>query len=107
MEILSISKHIAKKEHKCNFCHGIIKIGEKYGYQALKDGGIFYTWKSHLKCDAIASELNMYDSCDDGLTDGDFCEYINEEFYKLQGEDNLKKDKFSERLEFVCNYHLK
>ena len=42
MEIIEEGKHTAKKEHTCNFCHGVINIGEEYEYQKNKNDGEFY-----------------------------------------------------------------
>ncbi len=83
MEIIESGKHIARKEHICNFCGGVINIGEEYEYQKNKFDNEFYTWKTHLKCSDIANELNMYDDCDEGLTADDFSEYISEAIYNL------------------------
>jgi hypothetical protein len=80
MEIIEDGKHIARKEHECNFCHGVINIGEEYEYQKNKHDGEFYTWKTHIKCSELATALKMYENCcyDEGLTDDDFYEYISE-----------------------------
>ena len=32
----------ARKEHKCEFCNGIIAIGEKYERSTFVDNGIVY-----------------------------------------------------------------
>jgi hypothetical protein len=105
MEIIgSTTQQKAKKEHKCNYCDGIIPIGSSYRRQALKYD-YFYIWKSHLNCEAIAYELRMFDHCDEGVTNEDFYENIKEEFHKLQGEEDLGVSKFSEILDYVCEKH--
>ena len=50
---------IARKQHKCNFCGGIIEKGEKYDNATLEFDGTVYTWKSHLHCLNIASEYDF------------------------------------------------
>jgi len=80
MESLSKSKPIAKKEHRCDFCGGIIRVGERYEKQTIVDGCI-YDFKTHESCEKVAIELDMYDDyycCDDGLSGEEFEENINE-----------------------------
>lgn len=97
MEILSSSYPIAKKAHRCNWCHQPIQIGEKYEYFAIK-GDDFYTWKNHISCMAIARKLDMFDDdCGEGVTDETFQNYIEEAFSDLS---------FAEKLEIVKNKYL-
>jgi hypothetical protein len=91
----------AKKEHKCNYCDGVIAIGTAYERQAFKYDD-FYVWKSHPKCQAIAEKLRMFDNCDDGVTNEYFYETIKEEFYSLEGEQDLGISKFYDMLDYVC-----
>jgi len=96
----------ARKKHKCNFCNGIINIGESYEKQVLKYDDL-YIWKSHLRCKEIANKLSMWEFCDEGVNEDDFFEYINLEYIKLQGDkEDYPYPEFQERLEFVCNHHL-
>lgn len=114
MTVLRYSHPIAKKEHRCNFCNGIIQIGEKYNYQANIFDGDFYAWKSHIRCLEIASKLKMYEHCDEGVTEDDFYESIKEEYMYLQSKynneeyENLsdKYPSFKEQLDYVCWIHL-
>ncbi len=79
MEIIESGKHTARKEHECDFCHGVINIGEEYEYQKNKYDGQFYTWKTHIKCSEVATAYDMYkDCCEEGLTSDAFYEYICE-----------------------------
>ena len=103
IEIISDAKNvIARKEHYCNYCGGLIKIGEKYRTSTLKYDTI-YTWKSHLKCSELHSLLNM--EGDEGVTYEDFHEYIEEEFRYLNSDklDNFDFiiPPFFDQLEFV------
>lgn len=102
METISTKKQKARKEHKCSFCIGIIKISETYTAQFNKQDGDVYIWKSHIHCEEIASKLNMYDWCDYGLDSDTFQEYINQEFMKYEEE---KYPSFEERLKYVCEKH--
>jgi len=106
--VLSTNQPIAKKEHRCNFCGGVISIGEKYHTANCVYDGVCYTWKSHSHCSFIASELRMYDDCyDEGLDSDTFCEYINERYFTLIGESDDGEGKtFAERLKYVCDYYL-
>jgi len=105
MEILRTINRTARKEHKCNFCGGVIPIAEKYSHQTNVYDGDIYEWKSHLKCNEIASRLSMYDECDEGLTGEDFREHITEAYYKLKPDDEFIPE-FNIRLDFVCGYYL-
>ena len=106
MEILKDKIVKAKKEHICCFCNEKIIKGDKYHIQTNVYDGSIYTWKSHLRCDAIASYLKMYDECDEGLTQDEFWEYIRNEFHKLHTEENYDIPVFSKQLDFVCNKYL-
>jgi hypothetical protein len=113
MERLSDSTPTARKEHKCNFCGGIIGVGEKYERQTNKHDGDIYTWKSHFKCSLIASELRMFDECDEGLTDEDFYESITNEYSNIMSKEfaELYESKgfiipdFLGQLDFVCKHY--
>jgi ribosomal protein L24E len=83
-EIIDSGIRKAIKEHLCDYCGGEIKKGEKYNYQNNKYDGRLYTWKSHVKCEKLASHYNMFDDCGDyGLSGDDFQEYI---YYKFSDE---------------------
>lgn len=112
MKLLSDLRHKARKEHICNYCGGIIKVGESYGVQNIVDGK-FYMWKSHVSCDKIANKLEMFDSCDDGVTENDFKEYIQEEYRNILSDhyNDIYESKdfvypsFEEQLFFVKEYY--
>ncbi len=106
MEILSTRIRKAKKTHHCNFCNGIIAIGAQYEARAIKHFDHFYTWKSHIRCNKIAEELDMFDLCDDGVTADDFREIIMQEYITLQTDkENYPFPEFQGLLDFVCNHH--
>jgi len=107
MESLKTSKPKARKKHTCNFCHETINSGEVYDNQTNIYDGELYTWKSHLKCSEISQKLKMYENCDEGVTDNDFYDYINEAFAELPEnlQPNSKID-FKEMLNIVCDFHL-
>ena len=77
LETLSDSKPRAKKEHRCDWCGGIIKKGEIYHKSNLKCYGELYSWKNHVKCSWICSQLNMSHE-GNGITDEDFMDYVYE-----------------------------
>lgn len=114
MDTLSRLKPKATREHKCDWCNGIINKGEIYEKTNFKYEGVF-TWKNHIKCSEIAGKLNMFDNCDEGLSSDDFKEYINIEFCEIWRKKDIEfyesKDfkipSFLEQLDFVCNFHLK
>ena len=95
METISSTKPKARKEHKCNWCGGIIKVGEIYERQFLKYDEV-YVWKNHIICSEIANKLLMFENYDEGLDDSDFCEHIKEEFHNIQTTDDYKTPDFLE-----------
>lgn len=66
----------ANKEHICEFCSGKIQPGEKYVRQTNIYYGLVYDFITHQECKDVAHELRMYDDCDDGVSEDDFCEFI-------------------------------
>ncbi|MDZ4726175.1 MAG: hypothetical protein SH817_08455 [Leptospira sp.] len=94
----------ARKVHRCDFCELKIEQGETYERSVHKMDGSVYEWKSHLDCSWIASELNMFDHCDEGLTGEAFQEEIMIEFEKLEFE-NPTERLFSKFLSQVIEYH--
>lgn len=75
---LDYTQPIARKEHRCGLCGGKISIGEKYDRQTNIFDGRIYDFVSHCECSQLASELDMYDYCDEGLTEDRFIENLNE-----------------------------
>ena len=69
---------IARKDHACSYCNGIIKKGEKYDWSKHIYDGELYEWKAHLDCTMVASEI--WDLVDpyDGMTEEDFKEGCRE-----------------------------
>jgi len=113
MQTLSIEKPKAKKQHKCDFCGLIIEVGEVYELQKNASEGTLYSWKSHLSCNEIASKLDMFDNCDEGVTGEDFKEYIREEyqnimiskFNEIYESRDFSFPIFEEQLSFVKTHH--
>ena len=81
MNVLRNTTPTARKEHTCEFCGGIIAIGEKYERQTNNYDGILYDWVCHCECCKVASGLDMYDGCDEGLDSDGFIESLNEYVY--------------------------
>lgn len=50
MTILHCKIAKAKKEHRCDLCGGVIKIGEEYEDSAFLYEGSFATSKAHCHC---------------------------------------------------------
>lgn len=114
VQTLKRGNPIARKDHKCNFCFCNIGVGDQYSYSVNIFDGDFFTWKSHKRCNEIASKLNMYDNCDDGLSGEDFMENIRNEYMDLQSKynteqyesDDFEYPNFKGQLDFVCDFHL-
>lgn len=113
MKTISTTERKARKQHMCNYCGLPIEIGETYELQVNINEGELYSWKSHLSCNDIASELDMYDNCDDGLTGETFREYIQEEyrnimhteFNEIYESKDFSYPEFYEQLEFVKKHY--
>ena len=76
METLDSKIRTARKEHICDYCSGIIHIGEKYDWQKNICDGAIYELKRHLSCCHLVSELDM-DSDGYGVSEDDFKECID------------------------------
>lgn len=113
MNVLSNSKPKARKEHRCDFCYDKINKGEVYDSQVCVYDNI-YNWKTHARCSEIASELNMYDDYNDGVTGDDFCDDIRQEYINLKDaidpmfhkKEGFKYPPFKEQLDYVCKMKL-
>lgn len=93
--VLKNSKPTARKEHKCMFCGGIIKVGEKYDRQTCVYEGSVYDWIAHCECSSLAHKLDMYDDCDEGLNGEGFIENVNQYVYNNHYDneiDDIAKD---------------
>lgn len=102
---LSFTNQKARKDHKCNFCGGIIPKDTEYQRQGIVHDGSLFTWKAHFRCLDIEGKLRMWDNCDEGVTEDDFCEIIKEEFHNLQTTEDYFIPDFYGQLDFVCNKH--
>ena len=109
MTQLDSKQRLAKKEHICNFCGGVIQKRELYDWQKLIYDEHLYVWKSHISCSDIMLKLNMQDECDEGVTEEDFHEFIKEEYRYIMQENHREEyesasfiyPSFFEQLEFV------
>jgi hypothetical protein len=84
MEILQDVVKVARKPHRCCLCGCDIKPGQMYASQRCVEDGEFWETKSHCECRTLASYLDMFDGCDDSLTEESFkwCieEYAEDKF---------------------------
>ena len=100
MEILDRKIRVAKKEHRCDLCGFNIVAGEKYDWQKNVYDGMIGEFKMHLSCLQLASKLNMFEECDDGLTGDDFIEFVEQEY-----PSSVTGLKFRDVLNFVKEKH--
>lgn len=96
MTILKETTPVARKEHRCMYCHGIISKGQKYLRQTNAYDGYVGDWVCHQECHTLAHELCMFDDCpDNGLDDEEFgervSEYIYDEHYDSEADDVAKE----------------
>lgn len=107
MLIGDINKIKARKNHRCNWCGQTINVGEVYQRSFNKYDSDVYTWKNHLFCQKVANELNMFDWCDEGVTDDDFSEVIDDTYSEImRDKEDVEYPSFRERYIVVLN-HLK
>ena len=78
MKTISDSKEVkARKEHRCNFCNERITIDTKYMKSTHIYDNQVYDWKTHKHCNKLATRMDMYEYCDEGVTMDDFMETIS------------------------------
>lgn len=104
METIRESTPKARKEHTCDYCGGNIETGEVYNYQFNVDGDA-YEWKSHIKCDSLCHDLDMFHDCYDGIDSAYFWESVFE-YYKTETGKNRNWEQRFEILDWTIQ-HLK
>lgn len=88
----------ANKNHKCDYCGGIIQKGELYDSTTLKSEDI-YVWKNHVKCGFLCNELDM--EGDEGITADDFNEYICDAYDMITDEYRS----FADKIDYLYEHH--
>lgn len=81
IDVINSKTPIARKQHRCDYCSGIIEKGEKYQNDTIVFDGSIYTWKSHLHCMHLTSEMHGYET-DEGLNPDDFQRWIDDYVYE-------------------------
>lgn len=90
VQILRDIHPVARKEHRCMFCGGTIKVGQKYERQTNVYDGQVYDWITHEECSIIAHKLDMYDDCNDNWLDAEsFFECIKQYVYDNHYDDSI------------------
>lgn len=100
VEVISISRPMAKKEHVCDLCLLTIEKGKKYEKSFQKHDGVF-TWKNHIHCNELANRMRMWDWVDEGLTSDDFETEVTEAYFNETGN----KGSVKECVEYLCKKH--
>lgn len=95
MNIIKETTPIARKEHTCYYCGGIIKVGEKYERATLKTNHI-YDWVSHCHCSELVNMIDMYRMCEADGIEADYFQdcidyYIHENHYDDSIDDTAKE----------------
>jgi len=86
MEMISRTQPKANKNHSCDWCFGTIHKGEVYELQKIATDEGILTWKNHISCGQIATDMDMFDYCDEGLTAEDFQENIQNKYMDIMSE---------------------
>lgn len=88
VEVLNSWHPVAKKEHRCQYCGGVIKVGKKYMRQTNVYEWHIYDWICHCDCEKIASELDMFGrTWRDGIDADEFNEFVWNAIYELRQND--------------------
>lgn len=74
------------------FCGCKIQVGQRYERQTNVFEGQIYDFINHEECSKVASELDMYDGCDDCGLDGEtfreeLDEYVHANHYDDEADD--------------------
>lgn len=92
-ELIRKSKPIARKEHRCMWCGGVIPVGEMYERTVLKYDGYVYEWINHLQCRELAGSLDMFYECgNEGLGEEYFKECIDNYIWEHHQNENDEID---------------
>lgn len=75
---MKITNPIARKEHTCNYCRGIMQIGQRYMRGIYFSKGL-YEWKAHTYWENLAVRLANY--YNEEITKHDFKNYVKEAMY--------------------------
>lgn len=90
VELIKEQTPTARKQHHCYFCGGLIEVGTKYNRSTNVYDGRIYDWISHIVCEKVAHELDMYSNCDDdGLSADSFSAYIDEYVYENHYDNDI------------------
>lgn len=115
MEVMKSGQRKARKNHKCDYCYGVIHKNEAYDNTTCTCDNYVYDWKSHKRCLEIARKLRMFDECyGEGLSGDEFHEIIEDRFITWHSENNTEEYEsenfvtppFKDQLKFVCDKYL-
>lgn len=103
----SHTEPVARKDHRCDYCGGIIQAGTKYNRDGLVYDGTATTWKSHIVCQKLVDKLVEWDGMDEGIGSDGFHETMYHECWNILGR-NPYQDKMtlSQMIEVVKDKHL-
>lgn len=92
METLRSDKRKARKDHRCDWCYGVIPKGEVYRNSCHVHGGDIYTFKNHLSCEKWVKERGLFEGrWGDGVSD-----YVFQEDVMVYCQDHMSKEEFTE-----------
>lgn len=104
MYVISADIRKAKKTHQCDYCGFTIEVGEQYKRYYIENGDTYY-WKTHLLCEELTTELDMWDDVDpgEGLSREAFWEEVHEAYLEIKGDQDVSS---KEELDVVKEYYL-
>lgn len=78
VETLDRRNRKARKQHRCDYCCGVIEKGEEYEWSKNIYDGTIYEWKNHIKCGFLVSQLWDYADPDEGMDEDLFAESLHD-----------------------------
>jgi len=88
--IMHILHPMAHKPHTCDYCHRIIKVGEKYEKTVWADDGAVHTWRTCQQCHNLLEKYPLEDD-GDGIDNYDFYDHVSN-LCNERGLDNQDMD---------------
>lgn len=98
---IKTNKVKARKDHKCGYCNGRIEKGDVHNTDICA-GDTIFTFRSHIHCSNLVSEMIDWNDFQDGLNSDSFMEEIRCQ-YQIHTGLNTIGVPFGEMLKYMLN----